>query len=223
MFSKNGRYYADWRTPEGKRKRKAFDTPLGAKRYESKMKNAAPREAQSAATVRVSPNSRASAPPQKSSGASLQKPNSPISPSRRSTSRKTRGSISVARPATRTPDGSAASSKRSKQQARQPSRRSSGAASRRSPEPSAQPKKKRGAASRAQTSASAGLSPARSTLGFDTRQPLTSLHACSQPEKSSRSRSEAEWSNYPSHLVSPRSLRSRGRPRSVRIADTSTS
>ena len=35
MFQKNGKFYADWRTPDGKRHRKAFPTQLGAKRYET--------------------------------------------------------------------------------------------------------------------------------------------------------------------------------------------
>ena len=59
MFEKNGKYFADWRTPDGKRHRRSFATAIGAKRHQTKQKALAPREARSAVSVRKSQGPRA--------------------------------------------------------------------------------------------------------------------------------------------------------------------
>ena len=39
MMRKFGRYYADWETPEGKRKRKSFPTKKAALAFQTKQRN----------------------------------------------------------------------------------------------------------------------------------------------------------------------------------------
>lgn len=45
MYEKNGKFYADWRDADGRRRRKSFATSLGASRHETRMKTANPRRA----------------------------------------------------------------------------------------------------------------------------------------------------------------------------------
>ncbi len=40
MLKKAGRFYADWRDPEGRRKRKAFDTKRAAVAHQTRMQKA---------------------------------------------------------------------------------------------------------------------------------------------------------------------------------------
>jgi hypothetical protein len=120
MYQKGSSFYADWKTPDGKRKRKAFPTEIGAKRHETKQKaaNSRPRNGQSAMSAPASSvtvaaasggrtNSRSSsAKPARMSRLAVSTP-----PTLHGSKRASRNE--AVRRATRMPSASGASSKRS--------------------------------------------------------------------------------------------------------------
>jgi len=58
MFIKGSKFYADWRTPDGVRHRRSFDTRLGAIRFENRQKRQNPRKARLEAAALASPQGR---------------------------------------------------------------------------------------------------------------------------------------------------------------------
>ena len=172
MYEKNGKYYADWRTADRVRHRKQFPTALGAKRYETKQKALAPPVAQSAGAVPPSPKPRASTTSRSSSAGLPPKLISRTSVSTTSKKQKRLGRTSAARQSTPTLADSAASSRPWRQRERQPSASSSSALHLAHRVPSGRPKTKRVGVSPLPILASAGCSPAHSTLVSATKPHL---------------------------------------------------
>ena len=170
MFTKDGRYYADWYSPDGKRHRKTFNTALGAKRHETKQKALAPRAAQSAAAALRSRKPPVSALSLKSSVASRRRSISPISTRGMSNSPAKRGAKLDSATGTRTQTGSDASSRHSRLSELQTSVNAFQKSQGHNPGHSGRPKTKLVGVSRATTSDSDGLSLVPSTLDSDTQR-----------------------------------------------------
>ena len=169
MFEKNGKYYADWRTPDGVRHRKSFPTALGAKRHETTQKGLAPQEAQLTAAVPRSVKPSGSAALPTSSVASRRGSISPTSAKATSISRSRRGRTAAGERSTTTPASSgksSAPSQRSERQTTSPAFRGSAVPTR---APSGRPKTKRVGVSAAPTLVCAGSSRAPLTLVSGTK------------------------------------------------------
>jgi len=107
MFIKGSKFYADWRTPDGVRHRRSFDTRLGAIRYENKAKRQNPRKARLEAAALESPQGRSgSGVSPESSVASRRNSRSKNSAVARSRKQSRAGSISAAAQDTPTQPGS---------------------------------------------------------------------------------------------------------------------
>ncbi len=174
MYLKNGRYYADWRTPDGRRHRKSFPTALGAKRHETKQRTQAPREARSAAAVLESRKPHGSEPKPASSDESPERQTSPASAKDTSKQPSRRGRKAVSLRGTPTRKGSERSCAHSLRSARQTSVCASRESLGRSHVRSGRPRTKRVGVFVLQTSDSAGCSLVRSMSLCDTKQPSNS-------------------------------------------------
>lgn len=171
MFEKNGKYFADWRTPDGVRHRKSLPTAIGAKRYETIQKALRPQQARSAAAVHSSKKPSGSVQSPTTSNVSPVKSrsrNSAGSMSRRSSKA---GRASVTKPGTTTHGNSGSYSMPFTRLVRRSSVLLSRASAALIRAQSGRPKTKRVGVSAAPTSDSAGLSLVPSTLVSGTRQP----------------------------------------------------
>ncbi len=220
MFEKNGKYYADWRTPDGKRHRKAFPTPLGAKRHETtqrKAENPTPPE-RSDNTAQSKPQKQGrSGTSQGDSGKSQPKSKSPRSGQPTLPKSSTPGRNSREPRATATIANSGNSSGGLVQLAALTSQVASRGSSRLSRASSGQPTKRPSASSPVPISHSAGSSPADSISGCAEGQRSGSHHATSPAGESSQQPSADGPSSSQSPRDSKRSRNSRGRPTTMRI------
>jgi hypothetical protein len=169
MFIKNERYYADWRTPDGKRHRKAFATAIGAKRHETKQRQLAPPAAQSAAAVQSSQRPFASERKRERSDA-LRRRSSSVTSVKVTSSLQSRPKLTLASPAgTHTQGGSGKSSARSLRSARRITVAASQESSRQSHARKGRPKTRHVGVLPVQTSLCVGSSHVRSTSDCGTK------------------------------------------------------
>jgi hypothetical protein len=159
MFIKRSKFYADWRTPDGVRHRRSFDTRLAAVRHENKQKRQNPRMARSAAAVQESPRPHDSDRSQMSLVESQQRRPSRNSTSTTSNSRRQAGRVAARAQGTTTPSNSGRSSKPSPPTALPITVAGSIGQFDRSRAPSGRPKTKHVGVSHAATSDSGGCSP----------------------------------------------------------------
>ena len=169
MFIKGSKYYADWRTPDGIRHRRSFDTKLGAVRHENKQKRQNPRTAQSAAAVQESPRPQGLGQSPTSSDASQQRRQSKNSTSTTSSLRRQAGPVAVKAQGTTTRSSSGMCSKPSPPTVLPISVAGPIGRFDRSRAQSGRPKTKRVGVSPVATSDSAGCSPVPSMSACGTR------------------------------------------------------